>query len=114
MVFWARKRQLFVLGLLIMCVVLRAQGDLELDRPLIEDDEIGPYRVMAGDMVAIAPMLTHMYPDVWPNPEAFEPERFAEERSRGRHPNAYYPFHAGERFHCVVHGMDAQIVPDRC
>jgi len=66
-------------------------------RDVVEDDEIGPYRVMAGDMVAIAPLLTHMHPEIWPNPEAFDPERFDEERSRGRHPNAYYPFHAGER-----------------
>lgn len=41
MVFWVRTRQMLVLSLLLVCVVVHAQGKLERDRPAQPGDEIG-------------------------------------------------------------------------
>jgi cytochrome P450 len=61
----------------------------------VEDDVIGGFRIPAGSLVLLSPYLTHRHPEHWPNPEAFDPERFRAERSRGRHRFAYFPFGGG-------------------
>ena len=52
------------------------------------DIEIGPRQI-----VIISPFTLHRHPDFWPNPEGFDPERFAQEIPRG----AFVPFAAGPR-----------------
>jgi cytochrome P450 len=47
-------------------------------RRLTEPVEIGGWRLPAGITVAPSIYLTHRRPDVYPNPEQFEPERFLE------------------------------------
>jgi cytochrome P450 len=44
-------------------------------------------------MVLYSPLLTHRDPDLWPDPTAFRPDRFA----GGRPAWAYIPFSAGRR-----------------
>ena len=62
-----------------------------------EDDEIGGYDVPAGTTVVITGSITNRHPDFWENPEGFDPERFGEERSKGRSRAAYLAFGAGPR-----------------
>jgi cytochrome P450 len=61
------------------------------------DDVIGGYPIPAGTTVFLSPYLTHRHPAVWPEPERFDPERFASDRVVSRPPGAYFPFAAGPR-----------------
>lgn len=69
-------------------------------RTPIEDDEIGGHTIPSGAILMFSPYVSHRNPDYWPNPEAFDPDRFTPERSAGRPQLAYYPFGGGTRM-CI-------------
>jgi cytochrome P450 len=77
------------------------------NRRAIEDDTICGYRIPADAIVSISPYVTHRDPALWENPEGFDPERFAPERSAGRLHYAYFPFGGGPR-QCI--GKDFALV----
>jgi len=64
-------------------------------RDAVADDEIGGYHIPARSMVILCPYVTHRHPDFWPDPEAFDPDRFLPERSADRPRFAWYPFLGG-------------------
>ncbi len=66
-------------------------------RQSIADDEIGGYFIPAGSIVTVSQWVTHRRPDLWDDPDRFDPDRFAPGQASGRHRFAYYPFGGGGR-----------------
>jgi cytochrome P450 len=58
------------------------------------------YTIPAGTQTPIFPFLIHRNPEVFPNPEDFNPDNFLPEKVLNRHPFAYIPFSAGPR-NCI-------------
>ena len=54
-------------------------------------------------MVGVYPVFTHHMPEIWPDPESFDPSRFTEEAQRGRHRFAYVPFGGGAHMCLGLH-----------
>lgn len=68
-----------------------------LSRQAIEDDEIGAVRVPKGTVVMVSPYVVHRNPELWENPNVFDPDRFLPGRAAGRPRLAYFPFGGGPR-----------------
>ena len=66
-------------------------------RRSIEAFEFGGHRVPANAHVQYCSWASHHLPDVWPEPEAFRPQRFSEENKAKLPPSAYVPFGGGSR-----------------
>ena len=66
-------------------------------RRLERDTPIGDYKIRAGNIVAPCIYLTHRRPDLWPDPEVFNPDRFV---GRRIDPYTFFPFGGGTR-HCL-------------
>ncbi len=75
-----------------------------LPRLSLAPDEIGGYAVPAGADVLVCPYTLHRHPAFWPEPERFDPQRFAPDRANDRPRYAYIPFGAGPRF-CVGNNL---------
>jgi cytochrome P450 len=64
-------------------------------RTPLRDDRIHGHRIAAGSIVLLSPFVTHRHPAFWPEPDRFDPDRFAPgARST---PFAYFPFGGGPR-----------------
>jgi cytochrome P450 len=80
-------------------------------RTALGPDTFGRYRIPAGAIIVFSPYLVHRHKDAWKSPDAFDPERFSAERSRGRPQFSYIPFGGGPRA-CIgaqLATMEAQI-----
>lgn len=83
-----------------------------MERAPRHDDEIGGFRVTPRDFIITSPWLTHRRPDLWPEPERFDPDRFLEPAARNRARYAYFPFGGGQR-KCIGDGfalLEAKII----
>ncbi len=77
-----------------------------------EDVTIGQTLIPQGSNVTVAPYALHRLPRFFPNPEQFDPERFAPEREKQLPKYAYLPFGAGPRV-CIGNSfalMEAQLI----
>lgn len=64
-------------------------------RAPVEDMEIGGYRMRKGQFIMISPYVIHRHPELFPEPERFEPERFMPELEKKLPRSAYIPFGNG-------------------
>lgn len=69
-------------------------------RRAVEDFEFGGHPVPAGAYVNYSSWASHRIPEVFPDPEAFVPERFTRERKAALPRGAYVPFGGGSRI-CI-------------
>ena len=95
-------------------------------RTAVADDRIGDLPVAAGTNVMLNMFAVHRRPELWDNPEGFDPARFDPQTGDPRRRFAYFPFSdgprscLGERFavlesliaiSTVVQRFDLQLVP---
>jgi cytochrome P450 len=69
-------------------------------RKALGNDRLGEYFVPAGTEIYVAPYFIQRHPDLWEEPDRFDPDRFRPENSRRRHRLATIPFSAGPR-NCI-------------
>ena len=71
-------------------------------REAVTDIEIGGYQIRAGTLILWSAYLTGRDPDVWPDPERFDPDRFAtlDDTQRSDTDRAWVPFGGGAR-NCI-------------
>jgi cytochrome P450 len=61
------------------------------------------YAIPAGTMTSVNPLFTHHMPEVWPDPEKFDPMRFTDAAQRARHRFAWVPFGGGAHMCLGLH-----------
>jgi cytochrome P450 len=69
-------------------------------RKALRDDQLGEYFVPAGTELYVAPYFIQRHPDLWEEPDRFNPDRFSPENSKHRHRLATIPFSVGPR-NCI-------------
>jgi cytochrome P450 len=83
-----------------------------MEREAIEADEAGGFDIPKSSIVGVSPYILHRNPALYPNPEGFDPERFAKNASAARGKHHYLPFGGGPRV-CIGNAfamMEMQIV----
>jgi cytochrome P450 len=83
-----------------------------LARSAKASDEVGGVALPRGCIVVMSPYLTHRLPELWDNPEGFDPGRFAPEGTQERPRFTYFPFGGGPR-QCIGDTfamMEAQLI----
>jgi len=67
-----------------------------IPRAAIKDCEFDGFQIKKGDQVFVCPYFTHRIPEIWSEPEKFDPERFNKQRAEDKnHKHAWIPFGGG-------------------
>ncbi len=74
-----------------------------IPRKAVRDFHFKGFDIPAGTRVAINPLFTHNMPEVWPDPQTFDPLRFTDEAVRNRHKFAWVPFSGGAHMCLGLH-----------
>ncbi|XP_035735113.1 cytochrome P450 4C1-like [Vespa mandarinia] len=69
-------------------------------RQITEEITIGQYVIPKNTELTIHVHGLHHDPEIWPDPEKFDPDRFLTNETQNRHPYSYIPFSAGPR-NCI-------------
>jgi cytochrome P450 len=79
-----------------------------MPRRAIRDFSFKGYAIPAGTMIGVNPLFTHHMPDIWPDPEKFDPMRFTDEAQRSRHRFAWVPYGGGAHMCLGLHFAQMQ------
>uniref|UniRef100_A0A182LYY9 Cytochrome P450 n=1 Tax=Anopheles culicifacies TaxID=139723 RepID=A0A182LYY9_9DIPT len=71
-----------------------------IGRALVEDMELNGTMVPAGQNILVPIYVIHRNPEIYPNPNQFDPTRFSEDAESKRGPFDYLPFSIGAR-NCI-------------
>jgi cytochrome P450 len=74
-----------------------------MPRRATRDFGFGGYTIPTGTLVGVHPLFTHHMPEIWPEPEKFDPMRFTDEAQRNRHRFAWVPFGGGAHMCLGLH-----------
>ncbi len=66
-------------------------------RSATRDTEVGGFAIPEGGVVATSFHALHRHPDLWPEPNRFDPDRFLPDAVKARDSYAYLPFGGGPR-----------------
>ena len=75
-----------------------------LPRVALQRGRLGPCTVKRGALLMVAPWTIHRHRRYWPEPDAFDPDRFSAEREAGIIPGTWLPFGLGPRV-CIGAGF---------
>jgi cytochrome P450 len=64
-------------------------------RRALRDTSFEGHAIPAGTVTGVNPMLTHLLPQIWAEPQRYNPERFSPDEARMRHRFAFVPFGGG-------------------
>ncbi|MFV2121167.1 cytochrome P450 [Streptomyces sp. Act-28] len=76
---------------------IRLHGVVTLMRRTVEPVTIGGYELPAETEVLLSLYALHRHPDLYPDPERFDPDRWLPENSKDRPREHFVPFGAGSR-----------------
>ncbi|KIZ36680.1 cytochrome P450, partial [Rhodopseudomonas palustris] len=74
-----------------------------IPRRATRDFSFKGFAIPAGTLVAINPLFSHHMPEIWPDPDRFDPLRFTDEAQRDRHRFAFVPFGGGAHMCIGLH-----------
>src|SRR5262245_24313963 len=72
-------------------------------RASFRDFQFRGHEIPAGTRVVISALFTHRMPELWPEPDKFDPLRFTEQAVRARHKYAWVPFGGGAHMCLGLH-----------
>ena len=80
-----------------------------IPRRAVRDFHFKGYDIPAGTRISINTIFTHRMPEIWPEPEKFDPLRFTAEAVRGRHKYAWVPYSGGAHMCLGLHFSYMQV-----
>jgi cytochrome P450 len=69
----------------------------------VRDFTFKGFAIPAGTLVILNPGFTHHIPEIWPEPDRFDPTRFTEHAQHDRHRFAFVPFGGGAHMCLGLH-----------
>lgn len=78
-----------------------------LTRQAKETDQLDGYCIPESTLILISIYMIHHHPEIWDNPDKFDPDRFNSEQVKQQHRSAWIPFGDGQRF-CI--GKDFALI----
>ncbi|XP_031759506.1 cytochrome P450 3A29 isoform X2 [Xenopus tropicalis] len=73
---------------------------IRIDRVCKKTMEINGVTIPAGVVIVVPLFVLHLNPEIWPEPEEFQPERFSKENQKNQDPYNFLPFGVGPR-NCI-------------